>query len=158
MGSQYKVPKYKVPKKDWEALKKYIGKAKMKKLLATPSKAKFTRFHKSWSKNNVLSIWKGATWDQVLDFCYVMDIGPKEVMNWLAGRKINKTDWKTIQIANLIRSSNSKLSLRSKAISLSNKLITIDGSLKQRPEEEVKHWQERIYQRVFKALQRGSIE
>ena len=153
MGVQYKVPK-----KDWEALEKYIGKAKMKKLLAARRNIPFTRFHKSWSKNNVLSIWKGDTWDQVIDYCTLTGIKPKRIMNWIAGQKINHTDWKTIAIARLINSSKSKLSLRGKAINLTKQLIKIDKSLARRGESEIeKHWQERIYQRVFKALQRFNL-
>ena len=153
MGSQYRVPK-----KDWEALQKYIGKAKMKKLLASPSKDKFKHFHKSWSKSNVLSIWKGDSWMQVLDFCKLADITPKQVMNYVAGLKVNKTDQKTILIAKLMHTRfNPKLTTRSLAIHLKKELIKIDSSLANRGDEKEKHWHERIYQRAFKALQRYDL-
>ena len=118
----------------------------------------FKHFNKSWSKKNVLDIWKGDTWESVIDFCKLTNIKPKEVMNYVAGRKINKTDWKTIQIAKLVHATKSNLPLRSKAINLSKKLIAIDKTLAKRGERETqKHWQERIYQRVFKALQRYNL-
>ena len=153
MGSQYSVPK-----KDWKALEKFIGKAKMKKLLASPSKDKFKHFHKSWSKSNVLSIWKGETWEQLIDFCSFAGVKPKQIMNWVAGQRINKTNWKTIKIAKLFLATKSNLKPRSKAINLSKKLVEIDKTLAKRGEKETqKHWQERIYQRVFKALQRYNL-
>ena len=153
MGSQYSVPQ-----KDWKALEKLIGKAKIKKLLASPTKDKFKHFHKSWSKSNVLSIWKGETWAQVLDFCKVADITPKQVMNYVAGLKVNKTDQKTILIAKLMHTRfTTKLTTRSLAINLKKELIKIDKSLANRGDESDKHWHERIYQRVFKALQRYDL-
>ena len=147
--------KWLAPKEDYKTLLKYFGgKAKMKKLLAASRNIPFTRFHKSWSKNNVLSIWKGETWEQLIDFCELAKIKPKEIMNWAAGRKINKTKFTTMQIAMLVSSSNSKLSLRGKAIHLRNKLIEIDKNLERRPNEEDKHWHQRLYLRVHNALGR----
>ena len=150
--------RYKISKQDQEKIESYFGgKAKMKKLLAASHNIPFTRFHKSWSKNNILSHWRGDTWDQVIDFCSLVGIPPKKVMNYVAGLKINKTDLKTIQIADLINSSTSKLSLRGKAINLSKKLIEIDIKLKQGDKESLKHWQDRIYRKVYKSLKRYNL-
>jgi len=147
--------KWLAPKEDYKTLLKYFGgKAKMKKLLAASRNIPFTRFHRSWSKNNVLSFWKGDTWEQVIDYCTLTGIKPKRIMNWIAGQKINKTDEKTIKIVLLVRSTPSKLSLRSKAIHLKNEIIKIDNKLKKGNNEEDRDWHERIYKRVHNALNR----
>ena len=67
------------------------------------------------------------------------------------------SDWKTIQIAKLVSSSPSKLSLRGKAIHLRNEIAEIDEKFKQGKNEEDKLWYERIYQRVDKALRRYNL-
>jgi hypothetical protein len=120
------------------------------------------RWHRTWTKQNLAAAWSMGKnlndWDDIIDWCKLHDITPREVFNWVAGKSINKTDEKTIKIVWLYNKSKSKLSPRGKAISLSKQLIEIDKSLAQRSNEEDKHWQERIYQRVFKALQRGSLD
>ena len=151
-------------KKNWNAkgwvkiVKDNLTKEQYKKLLAQKPPP-FKHFHRSWTKKRIMDIpmWKGDTWKQVIEFCELTKIKPKEVMNWAAGRKINKTDEKTIDIAMLFYSSPSKLSVRGKAISLSKKIIEIDSSMKQRNNEDDKVWHERIYQRVFKARQRVDL-
>mgnify|MGYP003151990336 CR=1 FL=1 len=153
-------------KKNWSSkgwlkiLKDNLGKDEWKRLKkeATKSPPPFNHFHKSWSKKNVLDIWKGDTWESVIRFCDSVDIKPKEVMKHVAGRKINKTNYKTIQIAELMYSrASTKISPRSLAIHLKKELIKIDKSLANRGDEKEKHWHERIYQRAFKALQRYDL-
>ena len=118
----------------------------------------FKHFHTTWTKKNIIDMWKGDSWAQVLDFCKVADVTPKQVMNYVAGLKVNKTDQKTILIAKLMRNRfTTKLSPRSLAIHLKKELIKIDKSLANRGDESDKHWHERIYQRVFKALQRYDL-
>ena len=151
-------------KKNWKVkgwlkiVKDNLTKEQYKKLLAQKPPP-FKHFHRSWTKKRIMDIpmWKGDTWKQVIEFCELTKIKPKEVMNWAAGRKINKTDEKTIKIAMLVNSSNSKLGPRAKAIHLRNEIIKIDSSLKQRGNEDAKVWHERIYQRVFKARQRFDL-
>ena len=152
-------------KKNWNAkgwvkiVKDNLSKEQYKKLLAQKPPP-FKHFHRSWTKKRIMDIpmWKGDTWDQVIEFCKLTKIKPKEVMNWAAGRKINKTNWKTIQISMLFYSSPSKLSVRGKAINLSKKIIEIDSSMKQGPSEEDKHWHQRLYLRVHNALGRVDAE
>jgi len=149
MGSRYQISK-----KDWADLEKYIGKAKLKKLLDGKIKTDFKHFHKSWSKSNVLSIWKGDTWDSVIDFCNVANIKPKEIMNWVAGRKINHTNWKTMRIAALC---NEKLKAESKKkkprkprsviLGLSSQLSDIDDNLELASDDK-------IYKTCWNAMKR----
>jgi hypothetical protein len=152
-------------KKNWSSkgwlkiLKDNVGKDEWKRLqkeVAKPSPP-FKHFHKEWSKSNILKVWKGNTWESVIDFCKLTNIKPKQVMNYVAGLKVNKTDKKTIQIAGLVNNTKSKLPLRSKAINLSKKLIEIDSKLKQGDKETPKHWQERIYRKVYKSLKRFDL-
>ena len=149
MGSRYQISK-----KDWADLEKYIGKAKLKKLLDGKIKTDFKHFHKSWSKSNVLSIWKGDTWDSVIDFCNVANIKPKEIMNWVAGRKINHTNWKTMRIAALC---NEKLKAESKKkkprkprsviLGLGSQLSDIDDNLELASDDK-------IYKTCWNAMKR----
>ena len=115
-------------------------------------------FHKTWTKKGIIDIWKGDTWESVIDFCNFFSIKPKEVMGYAVNRRINKTDLKTIEIARLVNSSKSKLKPRAKAISLSKKLNEIDSSLEKRGDSESnRQHQERIYQRALKALKRFNL-
>ena len=66
-----------------------------------------------------------------------------------------KTDQKTVRIKAAYNSINSKLKKRSKILNNKNKFIKIDPSLKRRAAEQETSWDERIYQRVFKAIQRS---
>jgi len=149
MGSRYQISK-----KDWADLEKYIGKAKLKKLLDGKIKTDFKHFHKSWSKSNVLSIWKGDTWDSVIDFCNVANIKPKEVMGWLAGRKIDHTNWKTMRIAALCKEKLEEESKkktprkpRSVILGLSSQLSDIDDNLETASDDK-------IYKTCWNALKR----
>ena len=120
------------------------------------------RWHRTWTKQNLAAAWSMGKnlndWDDIIDWCKLHDITPREVFNWVAGKNINKTDAKTIAIALCYNKSKSKLSPRGKAISLSKQLIEIDKSLAQRSGEENKDWQQRIYKRVHNALKRGSLD
>ena len=147
--------RYQIPEKLWTDLEKYIGKAKFKKLLGGKLKEPpFKHFHKSWTKNNVLSVWKGETWDQVIMFCNIANIKPKEIMNWVAGRKINHTDWKTMRIAALC---NEKLKAESKKkkprkprsviLGLSSQLSDIDDNLELASDDK-------IYKTCWNAMKR----
>ena len=82
-------------------------------------------------------------------------------MNWAANRKINKTDEKTIKIALKIMTYKSKLSLRGKAINKAEEIIAIDASMKRRSygkeKDEVKHWHDRLYLKVYNALERYNL-
>ena len=119
-------------------------------------------WHRSWSKEKLAKAWSMGKnlkdWDHIIDWCKLHDVEPIEVFNWVASKRINKTDEKTIRIAVLISSSKSKLPLRAKAIHLRNEIAAIDKNLRKRNNEKDKQWHERIYKRVHNSLQRGLIE
>ena len=122
------------------------------------SQKKKHSWHPSWSRKRLAEAWSMGKsphkWDDVIEWCNLNDIYPMEVFNWVAGRKINKTDEKTMKIAELVSSRNSKLPLRAKAIHLRNEIIKIDKNLKRRNDEDDNQWYERIYKRVHNALSR----
>ena len=140
--------------KGWlKIVKDNLSKEQYKKLL-TQKPPPFKRFPKSWSKNNVLSIWKGGTWDQVIDFCNLTNIKPKQIMNYAAGIKIDHTNWKTMRIAVLC---NEKLAAESKKknprttrsviIGLSSQLSDIDDNLELASDDK-------IYKTCWNAMKR----
>lgn len=146
-------------KKNWKVkgwlkiVKDNLTKEQYKKLLAQKPPP-FKRFHKSWSKNNVLSIWKGDTWEQVIDFCNLANIKPKRVMNWLAGMRIDHTHWKTMEIAKLCREKLTEESKRKKPrttrsviLGLSSQLSDIDGKLENASDDK-------IYKTCWNAIKR----
>jgi hypothetical protein len=146
-------------KKNWTAkgwlkiVKDNLSKEQYKKLLAQKPPP-FKRFHNSWSKNNVLSIWKGDTWEQVIDFCKMVNIKPKQIMNYAAGIKIDHTNWKTIKIAALckekLEEENKKKkprTPRSVILGLSSQLSDIDGNLELASDDK-------IYKTCWNAMKR----
>jgi pimeloyl-CoA synthetase len=86
----------------------------------------------------------------------MVNIKPKEIMNWIAGRKIDHTNWKTIQIANLDwqYKTKSKQSLREKAWHLRKQISAIDKKLEQRYGEDHRAWLQRLYLRFHNAINR----
>ena len=156
MGSRYQIPK-----KNWKELEDYFGKEGFKKFLKGievgkmySAKKPFKRFHKSWSKNNVLSIWKGDTWEQVIDFCNLANIKPKRVMNWIAGIRIDHTHWKTMEIAKLCREKLVEESKKKKPrkprsviLGLASQLSDIDENLELASDDK-------IYKTCWNAMKR----
>ena len=149
-------------KKNWSAkgwvkiVKDNLSKEQYKKLLAQKPPP-FKHFHRSWTKKRIMDIpmWKGDTWEQVIDFCKLTNIKPKEVMNWIAGRKIDHTKYTTMKIAELASRTPIKKSPRATYINLSKDLIKLDPKLKQRPNETYAKWRRRLYLRVHNALSRS---
>ena len=149
--------KWLAPKEDYKTLLKYFGgKAKMKKTLANWKKNKppFKHFHKSWSKQRVLDVWKGDTWEQIIDFCELAKIKPKEIMNWAAGKKIDHTHWKTMGIAKLCREKLEEESKKKKPrkprsviLGLSSQLSDIDDNLETASDDK-------IYKTCWNAMKR----
>ena len=118
------------------------------------NKTKFNpRTASRWSKEEIIKLWKGDNWDQVKDFCTLTGIKPKEVLAWAASRRLDKTDKTTVLIKAAYSRINSKLKMRAKVLNKKKIFIKIDPNLKQRNNEQDRKHDERIYQRVFKAVQ-----
>ena len=118
------------------------------------NKTKFNpRTASRWSKEEIIKLWKGDNWDQVKDFCTLTGIKPKEVLAWAASRRLDKTDKKTVLIKAAYSRLKSKLKTRSKILKNKKIFIKIDPNLILRNNEGNRKHDERIYQRVFKAVQ-----
>ena len=146
-------------KKNWSAkgwvkiVKDNLSKEQYKKLLAQKPPP-FKRFHKTWTKKRITDIWKGDTWEQLIDYCTLTGIKPKQIMNSVAGRKIDHTKYTTMKIVELASRTPIKKSPRATYINLRHQLIKIDPKLKQRPNETYAKWHRRLYLRVHNALSR----
>lgn len=119
---------------------------------------KFETFSRGFTKQEVIEMAGGVrdkSFKEVTDFAKFIKVKPDEIMNFLVNKSLNKTDQKTVRIKAAYNSINSKLKKRSKILNNKNKFIKIDPSLNRRAGEERTSWDERIYQRVFKAIQRS---
>ena len=103
-----------------------------------------------WSKDSILDLFstKGKVeWQHLKGFCELVDIKPKEILVWAAGRKLNRTTITTIKLARAYNKIKSKLKPRARVLNNKKIFIKIDSKLKNKTDEQ-------IYQAVFKALQR----
>jgi|TARA_R110000803_G_C11905797_1_gene312625 hypothetical protein len=105
-----------------------------------------------WSKDSILDLFstKGKVeWQHLKGFCELVDIKPKEILVWAAGRKLNRTTDTTIKLARAYKQlkTKSKLSPRAKILNNKKKFIKIDSKLKNKTDQQ-------IYLAVFNALQR----
>ena len=103
-----------------------------------------------WSKDSILDLFstKGKVeWQHLKGFCELVDIKPKEILVWAAGRKLDRTTITTIKLARAYNKIKSKLKPRARALNNKKIFIKIDSKLKNKTDEQ-------IYQAVFKALQR----
>jgi len=103
-----------------------------------------------WSKDSILDLFstKGKVeWQHLKGFCELVDIKPKEILVWAAGRKLDRTTITTIKLARAYNKIKSKLKPRARVLNNKKIFIKIDSKLKNKTDEQ-------IYQAVFKALQR----
>lgn len=103
-----------------------------------------------WSKDSILDLFstKGKVeWQHLKGFCELVDIKPKEILVWAAGRKLDRTTITTIKLARAYNKIKSKLKPRARVLNNKEIFIKIDSKLKNKTDEQ-------IYQAVFKALQR----
>jgi hypothetical protein len=103
-----------------------------------------------WSKGSILDLFstKGKVeWQHLKGFCELVDIKPKEILVWAAGRKLDRTTITTIKLARAYNKIKSKLKPRARVLNNKKIFIKIDSKLKNKTDEQ-------IYQAVFKALQR----
>ena len=103
-----------------------------------------------WSKDSILDLFstKGKVeWQHLKGFCELVDIKPKEILVWAAGRKLDRTTITTIKLARAYNKIKSKLKPRARVLNNKKIFIKIDSKLKNKTDEQ-------IYQAVFKALKR----
>jgi len=100
-----------------------------------------------WSKDSILDLFstKGKVeWQHLKGFCELVDIKPKEILVWAAGRKLDRTTITSIKLARAYNKIKSKLKPRARVLNNKKIFIKIDSKLKNKTDEQ-------IYQAVYKA-------
>ena len=101
-----------------------------------------------WSKDSILDLFstKGKVeWQHLKGFCELVDIKPKEILVWAAGRKLDRTTITTIKLARAYNKIKSKLKPRARVLNNKKIFIKIDSKLKNKTDNQ-------IYIAVWKAL------
>ena len=93
-----------------------------------------------WSKDSILDLFstKGKVeWQHLKGFCELVDIKPKEILVWAAGRKLDRTTITTIKLARAYNKIKSKLKPRARVLNNKKIFIKIDSKLKNKTDNQI---------------------